>query len=159
MTGNRTAEKAREPHAVAARDFTQPVLAVRREMQKWQRHFADRAGLNKLVRGRPDNHRGRINVRQPHDASTIGAHAGVGREIATPIDAPPVRTFRRLHVLRRRWPGRRPGRRERGSAKIVEIGAGVGIPSIALVWHLLSPSVGLFLRSAHSIARVAASLR
>jgi hypothetical protein len=28
---------------------------------------------------------------------------------------------------------------ERGSAKIVEIGAGVGIPPIALVWHLSSP--------------------
>jgi hypothetical protein len=33
---------------------------------------------------------------------------------------------------------------ERGSAKIVEIGAGVGIPPIALVWHLPSPIVGLF---------------
>ena len=33
---------------------------------------------------------------------------------------------------------------ERGSAKIVEIGAGVGIPPIALVWHLSSPIVGLF---------------
>jgi hypothetical protein len=28
---------------------------------------------------------------------------------------------------------------ERGSAKIVEIGAGVGIPPIALVWHLSNP--------------------
>jgi hypothetical protein len=35
--------------------------------------------------------------------------------------------------------------RERGSAKIVEIGAGVGIPPIALVWHLsYPPIVGLF---------------
>jgi hypothetical protein len=33
---------------------------------------------------------------------------------------------------------------ERGSAKIVEIGAGVGIPPIAFVWHLSSPIVGLF---------------
>jgi hypothetical protein len=53
----------------------------------------------------------RINVRQPHDTSTIGAEAGVGREIATPIGAPPVRTFPRLHVRRWRWTGRRPGRR------------------------------------------------
>jgi hypothetical protein len=31
---------------------------------------------------------------------------------------------------------------ERGGAKIMEIGAGVGIPPIALVWHLSYPHVG-----------------
>jgi hypothetical protein len=38
---------------------------------------------------------------------------------------------------------------ERGSAKIVEIGAGVGIPPIALVWHLSSPIAGLFSIRSH----------
>jgi hypothetical protein len=34
---------------------------------------------------------------------------------------------------------------ERGGAKIIETGAGVSIPPIALVWHLsYPPSVGLF---------------
>jgi hypothetical protein len=44
-------------------------------------------------------------------------------------------------------PEKLPG--ERGGAKIVEIGAGVGIPPIALVWHISNPPLSDYFRSAH----------
>jgi hypothetical protein len=39
---------------------------------------------------------------------------------------------------------------ERGGAKIMEIGAGVAIPPIALVWHLRTPQCPIIFRSAHN---------
>jgi hypothetical protein len=123
------------------------VLAVRRETRKWQRQFADRAGLNKLIRAGPTttvvgsmcgSHttQARSAVRlgsaaksQPplmrHPFGHFGdcmSCAGDGL-VGVPVGA----------IASQELPG------ERGSAKIVEIGAGVGIPPIAFVWHLSSP--------------------
>jgi hypothetical protein len=147
--------------ATVASTMTRPVIAspacaaARRETRKWQRHFADRAGLNKLIRGWPESGAGPTTTVVGSMCGSHTTHARSALRLGSAAKSQPPLVGHLFGyfseciscagdglvggpvgaIASEKLPG------ERGGAKIIEIGAGVGIPPIALVWHLSYPPV------------------
>jgi hypothetical protein len=127
--------------------FSDPLILSR----KWQRHFADRASsgagptttvVGSMCSSHTTHARSALRLglaakSQPPLVGHLFGHfsdsrSGAGDGLVGGLVGA---------IASEKLPG------ERGGAKIMEIGAGVGIPPVALVWHLSYPpvpSVGLF---------------
>jgi hypothetical protein len=129
--------------------FSDPLILSR----KWQRHFADRASsgagpATTVVGSMCGNH-----TTQARSALRLGSAA----KSQPPLVRHPFRHFGGCMscagdglvggpvgaIASQKLPG------ERAGAKIMETGAGLGIPPIALVWHLSSPRCRIIFRAAH----------